>query len=167
MRGDKNISNILTRRVIDTNKIETPTSLQDIIDINTNEDSISRYRFEVGKTGYKENMLNDYIVYLTEPEYLHKVYFEPDERFFMIGNISSIALTLYGDVNMAWTIPFLNDLISHPSDITDDILKNGVIAFNETGVEALEELEKFIKNNEENSDIDGSGNTSMWGGNDK
>lgn len=167
MRGDKNIANILTRRTLSTNVIATPTSFEEIMDINTNEESLSRYRFEVGETGEKENMLDEYIVYLSDETFLHRVRFEPDEIFYLVGRIANVALLLYGDVNMAWAIPYLNDLVNHPSDLTTDILKSGIVAFNETGIEALEDLEKFIKNNEENSSVSGSGNTSMWGGNDK
>lgn len=153
-KDTKNKNNILEGRSYDvgTNVTITPSTFTDLLQINRNSSSLTRYNFEVKRFGVTENILDDYIVYLTNPEFLHNVVFSAEQANVLKLNINALSHVMYGDINLAWTIPFLNDLVKHPSDLTYELLtKDGLKAFNGKGVSALKELLTFKKINEENA----------------
>ncbi|MGL5714899.1 MAG: hypothetical protein ACRCX2_17920 [Paraclostridium sp.] len=148
---------ILNHRTIDIGSDIpiVPKDFNEMLDLNRYSKSIKRYDFEVSKFGVIENILDEYIVYLNNPEFLHRVKFADYQANVIKLNVSAIAHLMYGDINMAWSIPFLNDLVKHPSDLTFELLtKDGVIGFNTYGINALKELKKYKETSEQN---EGSG----------
>lgn len=150
----KDKRNILEGRSLDvgTEVPIVPNNYMEMIQINRHPSSITRYMFEVEKYGVIENILDDYIVFLTNPEFIDVVNFTPEQANALKLNITALAHVMYGDLNLAWTIPYLNDLVKHPSDLTYELLtKDGLRSFNANGITALNELLKFKKINEENA----------------
>lgn len=136
---------------IGTDIDDTPSSMRELLATNRNANSITRYDFEVSKYGVTENILGEYIAYLTSPGFMNRVYFDQHQSFHLKFNLSALSQVLYGDINMAWSVTYLNDLIKHPSDLSADLLvEDGVLAFNEAGIAAIRELIKFKTINEQN-----------------
>lgn len=129
-----------------------PRDFNSMLATNRHEASISRYSFEVKMYGITENILDEYIGFLTNPEFLWTVKFSSEQANAIKFNANAAAHLLYGDVNMAWTIPYLNDLVKHPSDLTYELLtKNGVVAFNANGISALKTLLNIKRTNSDNA----------------
>ncbi|MGL5766775.1 MAG: hypothetical protein ACRCX8_14150 [Sarcina sp.] len=150
----KNKRNILEDRTLDvgSNIPIIPVDFAEMITLNRSSRSITRFSFEVSKYGVIENILDDYIVFLSNPEFLHNVRFTPEQANVLKLNVNALANSMYGDINMAWCIPYLNDLVKHPSDLTYELLtKDGLKAFNTQGINALRELLTMKRISEENS----------------
>lgn len=153
-KDEKDKKVILLSRAYDvgTEVSVEPKDFNTMLETNRHPTSISRYSFEVKMFGIIENILDEYIGYLTNPEFLWTVKFTSEQANAIKYNTNAVSHLLYGDINMAWTIPFLNDLVKHASDLTYELLtRNGVVAFNANGITALKTLLSIKRTNQENA----------------
>ena len=132
-----------------------PKNLKEVMDtINRGGGSLGFHEYEVTRYGAIDNILNKYVGYLTTPSFLTNIKFTREQANLIEMRITAISTLIYGDILLAWTIGFLNDMIKHDSDLTVELLvRDGLVAFNTSGIAALRTLLEYKTSNSSNEGI--------------